>query len=85
MRLRMIWHATNYRYARPVTFGQHRLMVRPRDSHDLRLVGAELTLSPPGNVRWMHDVFGNSVALVDLCHRRQRSVSQAHLRSSAMA
>ena len=40
-------------------------MLRPRDSHDLRLVSAELTLSPPGNVRWMHDVFGNSVALVD--------------------
>ncbi|MGA9001169.1 MAG: transglutaminase family protein, partial [Pseudolabrys sp.] len=65
MRLLTVRHATNYRYARPVTFGQHRLMLRPRDSHDLRLVGAELTLSPPGSVRWMHDVFGNSVALVD--------------------
>ncbi len=65
MRLLTVRHATTYRYGRLVTFGQHRLMLRPRDSHDLRLVGAELTLSPPGNVRWMHDVFGNSVALVD--------------------
>ena len=65
MRLMTVRHATNYRYARPITFGQHRLMLRPRDRHDLRLVGAELTLSPPGSVRWMHDVFGNSVALVD--------------------
>jgi transglutaminase-like putative cysteine protease len=65
MRLLTVRHATNYRYARPVAFGQHRLMLRPRDSHDLRLVGAELTLSPPGSVRWMHDVFGNSVALAD--------------------
>ncbi len=65
MRLLTVRHATTYRYARPVTFGPHRLMLRPRDSHDLRLVGAELTLSPPGSVRWMHDVFGNSVALVD--------------------
>ena len=65
MRLLTVRHATTYRYARPVTFGQHRLMLRPRDSHDLRLVQAELTLSPPGNVRWLHDVFGNSVALVD--------------------
>ena len=65
MRLLTVRHATTYRYARPVTFGQHRLMLRPRDSHDLRLVDAELILSPPGNVRWMHDVFGNSVALVD--------------------
>jgi transglutaminase-like putative cysteine protease len=58
-------HSTVYRYARPVTLGQHRLMLRPRDSHDLRLVKAELTLSPPGSMRWLHDVFGNSVALVD--------------------
>jgi len=63
MRILTVRHATTYRYARPVTFGPHRLMLRPRDSHDLRLVSAELTLSPPGNVRWMHDVFGNSVAL----------------------
>ena len=65
MRILSVRHATKYSYARPVTFGQHRLMLRPRDSHDLRLVTAGLTLSPPGQVRWMHDVFGNSVALVD--------------------
>src|SRR5215510_1228757 len=65
MKLLTVRHATTYRYDAPVTLGQHRLMLRPRDSHDLRLVGAELTLSPPGQVRWLHDVFGNSVALVD--------------------
>ena len=65
MKLLTVRHATTYRYARPVTFGQHRLMLRPRDSHDMRLVAAELTLSPPGKTRWMYDVFGNSVALVD--------------------
>ena len=65
MKLLKVRHSTIYRYVRPVAFGQHRLMLRPRDSHDLRLVAAELTLSPPGNLRWMHDVFGNSVALVD--------------------
>ena len=65
MKLLTVRHATTYRYAAPVTFGQHRLMLRPRDSHDLRLVEAELALSPPGTLRWLHDVFGNSVALVD--------------------
>jgi transglutaminase-like putative cysteine protease len=65
MKLLTVQHATTYRYSAPVSFGQHRLMLRPRDSHDLRLVAAELTLSPHGNVRWLHDVFGNSVALVD--------------------
>jgi transglutaminase-like putative cysteine protease len=52
MKLLTVRHATLYRYSAPVTFGQHRLMLRPRDSHDLRLVGAEQTLSPPGRVRW---------------------------------
>lgn len=39
-------------------------MFRPRDSHDLRVIDAQLTLSPPGNVRWIHDVFSNSIALI---------------------
>ena len=65
MKLLTVRHATVYCYSAPVSFGQHRLMLRPRDSHDLRLVGAELALSPPGTVRWLHDVFSNSVALVD--------------------
>jgi transglutaminase-like putative cysteine protease len=65
MKLLTVRHATTYRYSAPVAFGQHRLMLRPRDSHDLRLVDAELTLSPPGKLRWLHDVFNNSVALVD--------------------
>ena len=65
MKLLTVRHATTYRYAAPVTFGPHRLMLRPRDSHDLRLVEASLVISPPGKLRWMHDVFGNSVALVD--------------------
>jgi transglutaminase-like putative cysteine protease len=58
-------HTTVYRYARPVAFGPHRLMLRPRDSHDLRLVHTELALSPPAELRWMHDVFGNSVAIAN--------------------
>ncbi len=40
----------------------HRLMLRPRDSHDLRLLETALTVSPPArSTRWAHDVFGNSV------------------------
>src|SRR5262245_30342473 len=65
IKLRTVCDSTTYRYSAPVTFGQHRLMLRPRASHDLRLVDAELALLPHGTVRWMHDVFSNSVALVD--------------------
>jgi transglutaminase-like putative cysteine protease len=58
-------HRTVYRYAEPVTFGPHRMMMRPRDSHDLRLLGTALTISPSAQVRWLHDVFGNSVAVAE--------------------
>ncbi|HEX8664226.1 MAG TPA: transglutaminase family protein [Beijerinckiaceae bacterium] len=57
-----VHHTTVYRYARAVAFGPHRMMLRPRDSHDLRLVATELVLSPPADLHWLHDVFGNSVA-----------------------
>lgn len=56
-------HKTTYRYRNPVRFGEHRLMFRPRDSHDLRLLEATLTIQPRAQVRWLHDVFGNSVAV----------------------
>lgn len=59
-------HTTEYRYMRPVRITPHRLMLRPRDSHDLRLLDATLGLSPPAaTTRWAHDVFGNSTAFVD--------------------
>ena len=56
-------HSTIYRYSRPVSFGEHRLMFRPRDSHDLRLIDSALTINPVAEVRWMHDVFSNSIAI----------------------
>lgn len=61
-----IRHTTRYAYRAPVGLARHRLMLRPRDSHDLRLHEATLSVSPaPANTRWAHDVFGNSVGLLD--------------------
>src|SRR6476620_1270150 len=48
MTILSVRHVTTYRYKRPVSFGEHRIMFRPRDSYDQRLI---------------HDVFGNCVAL----------------------
>jgi transglutaminase-like putative cysteine protease len=56
-------HTTIYRYSHPVVLGDHRLMLRPRDSHDLRLIETNLAFSLPASVRWLYDVFGNSVAI----------------------
>ena len=56
-------HTTRYRYAKPVSFHAHRLMCRPRDSHDLRLIKTALSIRPRATIRWLHDVFGNSIAI----------------------
>jgi transglutaminase-like putative cysteine protease len=63
MAILTITHTTIYRYANPVTFGEHRMMMRPRGSHDLRLLDTALTISPAATIRWIHDVFGNSIAI----------------------
>ncbi|MBX9458673.1 MAG: transglutaminase family protein [Rhizobium sp.] len=58
-------HITTYSYRRKVRFGEHRLLFRPRDSYDQRLLTESLVTRPePVSVRWVHDVFGNCVALV---------------------
>jgi transglutaminase-like putative cysteine protease len=56
-----IRHETRYDYSGPVSFGLHRLMVRPRDSHAIRILSAKLTLSPPGDTHWLYDALGNCV------------------------
>jgi transglutaminase-like putative cysteine protease len=59
-----IVHTTVYHYRQPVTFGEHRVMFRPRDSHDLRVLATDLQVSPASQVRMIQDPHSNSVALV---------------------
>jgi transglutaminase-like putative cysteine protease len=57
-------HSTIYRYGEPVGLGEHRMMFRPRASHDLRLIQTNLVITPqPAHLRWLHDPFDNSVAV----------------------
>ena len=55
-------HITSYRYRHSVGLGPHRLMLRPRESRDLRLLSFALDISPAATVNWSQDVFGNAVA-----------------------
>jgi YD repeat-containing protein len=59
-----ILHETRYDYAQPVSFGLHRLLLRPRDSHAIRLVKASLELAPGSDTRWVYDALGNCVCLL---------------------
>jgi len=57
-----ILHKTTYRYRRPVWLQPHRLMLRPRESRDLRLISSVVTVTPAATVTWAHDVSGNAIA-----------------------
>lgn len=56
-----IQHRTTYRYRQPVTLGPHRLMLRPRESCDLRLTSCDITATPDAVMTSAQDVFGNTV------------------------
>ena len=60
-----IQHQTTYSYSQPVTFGQHRIMVRPREGHDVHIESSVLNITPAHTIRWTRDVNGNSLARVD--------------------
>jgi len=60
-----IVHTTHYRYHQPVELGEHRVMFRPRGSHDLRVLATDMQVTPaPVDIRLIQDVYSNSVALV---------------------
>ncbi len=81
MPLLTIRHVTEYRYHQPVSFGEHRIMMRPRESFDQRLTEARLQIDPePAELRWLHDVFGNSVAIASFDRRSTSLVVASEVR-----
>jgi transglutaminase-like putative cysteine protease len=60
-----IVHTTQYRYHQPVQLDEHRVMFRPRGSHDVRVLASDMKVTPqPVDIRLIQDVYSNSVALV---------------------
>ena len=80
-------HKTTYSYRQPVMLGPHRLMLRPRESRDLRLLSSDVTITPAAVVTWAYDVFGNAVATAAFHDRTERLIieSSAELRLDAAA
>src|SRR5271170_415991 len=65
-----IRHLTTYRYRRAVAFGEHRMMLHPRDSHDQRVIQVALKISPePTSLRFVQDAFGNHVGIARFSRR----------------
>ena len=63
MRRLQIDHLTEYRFGSEVTLLPHRMLLRPRESHGLRIASSMLEISPAHRIRWQRDVFDNSVAV----------------------
>jgi len=72
-----IRHRTTYRYREPVRLGPHRLMLRPRESRDVRLLSSALEITPAASVSWSNDVFGNAVATATFAGLADRLVIES--------
>ena len=59
-----IRHRTTYNYNQPVSFGEHKIMIRPREGHDVHIESSVLEIAPGHTIRWMRDVNGNSIAKI---------------------
>jgi transglutaminase-like putative cysteine protease len=60
-----IQHRTSYHYTLKVPLGLHRLMMRPREGHGLRLESCHFEISLPHRLRWVRDLHENNIGLVD--------------------
>jgi len=65
-----IRHVTTYRYHQPVAFGTHRMMLRPRDDDDQKVIYSEIEITPkPAHLAWTLDPLGNHVAIAEFADR----------------
>ena len=64
-----IKHRTEYLFPAQVTLNTHRLLLRPREGHDVRIESSKLEITPAYNIKWLRDVFDNSLAVVSFTER----------------
>jgi transglutaminase-like putative cysteine protease len=72
-------HRTVYTYPHPVLLGSHRLMLRPRESRDIRLLSMDIATNPPAAYTWAHDVFGNTVTTVSFVQPVANLTIESHV------
>jgi transglutaminase-like putative cysteine protease len=80
MTILTVRHVTIYRYNEPVGFGDHRIMFRPRDGFDQKVIDATINTMPRANrIRWLHDVFGNFVTVAEFDARATELLFESHI------
>jgi transglutaminase-like putative cysteine protease len=70
-------HRTTYRFRDKVSLGTHRLMLRPRENRDIRLMSHTLAMTPSAAISWTHDVSGNAVATATFATMSQSLVVES--------
>jgi transglutaminase-like putative cysteine protease len=70
-RIRIV-HKTEYHYNQRVRFGPHRALLRPREGHDLHIARSRLEVEPTADVRWLRDIYGNSIAILSFTMPSQK-------------
>jgi transglutaminase-like putative cysteine protease len=85
MLLLTIRHRTTYRYRQPVAFGEHRMMLRPRECADQRVIDLRLAIDPaPASLHSIEDGYGNHIGIATFAGRAhtlsfESTVSVEHL------
>ncbi|TVP76224.1 MAG: transglutaminase family protein [Puniceicoccaceae bacterium] len=67
-----IQHVTEYSFSQPVELREHRLLLRPREGHDIRIVASKLEVNLHHTIKWYRDVYGNSVGVLHLAESGTR-------------
>ncbi|HEY6881531.1 MAG TPA: transglutaminase family protein [Polyangiales bacterium] len=63
MRRLRIEHLTEYRFPSTVQLLPHRLLLRPREDHNLRIASSKLDIAPAAQLRWQRDPLDNSIVV----------------------
>ncbi len=69
-----IKHLTEYLFPTQVTLNPHRLLLRPREGHDVRIETSRLEITPAYNIKWQRDVYDNSLAVVNFLERTDKLI-----------
>jgi len=74
-----IIHRTYYNYSASVTLGEHSLLLRPREDHELRIESFVLTSTPEAKILWHRDVEGNSVAIASFTEQTRQLLIESEV------
>lgn len=74
-----IIHRTYYNYSAHIVLGEHRLLLRPREDHELRIESFVLKTAPESKIFWHRDVEGNSVATASFVEPTRQLVIESEV------